>query len=250
MIFAAATSAVVAADVDLVQLEQEDAQEFLQFLVDAAHEELIKLRSELPAAEESAAAAAAAPATGPPDATSSSQAATDDSQQQQGDAAADDDEEWATVGRGKKNKAAVTRGREDLGGTSLLSAIFRGSIKSCVKAKGVPSARASITVQPFSMLHLDIQADNVRSIEDALDKMCHTEIIHGKRSVGGWYQPQLFTAGCSSEEPIGPAKLAATICLEDMLGCSAFTSLKIGRLLARCFLQVRQRCLCSCLLSV
>lgn len=179
------SAAAAAAVVTGLQLEQEDAQEFLQFLVDAAHEELIKLRSELPAAAESAAEPAAAASSGPPDATSSSQAATDEpQQQQQGDAAGDDDEEWATVGRGKKNKAAVTRGREDLGGTSLLSAIFRGSIKSCVKAKGVPSARASITVQPFSMLHLDIQADNVRSIEDALDKMCHTEIINGERQCG------------------------------------------------------------------
>lgn len=160
------------------QLEQEDAQEFLQFLVDAAHEELIKLRSELPAAADLAIA------SGPPDAISSSRAVTDDPQQQQTDAGQEDDEEWATVGRGKKNKAAVTRGNEDHGGTSLLSAIFRGSIKSCVKAKGVASARASITVQPFSMLHLDIQADNVHSIEDALDKMCSTEIIHGKMLVG------------------------------------------------------------------
>lgn len=155
-----------------LQLEQEDAQEFLQFLVDAAHEELIKLRSELPAPTDPAAA-------NPTDATSSSRPAADEQQQQQDDAAEDDDEEWATVGRGKKNKAAVTRGREDLGGTSLLSAIFRGSIKSCVKAKGVASAKPSVTVQPFSMLHLDIQADNVRTIEDALDKMCHTEVIHG-----------------------------------------------------------------------
>jgi hypothetical protein len=60
----------------------------------------------------------------------------------------------------------------------LLSAIFRGSIKSCVKAKGVKSAAPSITVQPFTMLHLDI-LDSVRSIEDALDHMTHTEVIHG-----------------------------------------------------------------------
>jgi hypothetical protein len=66
-----------------------------------------------------------------------------------------------------------------LAGTSLLSAIFRGSIKSCVKAKGVKSAAPSITVQPFTMLHLDI-LDSVRSVEDALDHMTHTELIHGE----------------------------------------------------------------------
>jgi hypothetical protein len=63
-------------------------------------------------------------------------------------------------------------------GTSLLSAIFRGSIKSCVKAKGVKSAAPSITVQPFTMLHLDIM-DSVRNVGDALDHMTHTELIHG-----------------------------------------------------------------------
>jgi hypothetical protein len=65
-----------------------------------------------------------------------------------------------------------------LAGTSLLSAIFRGSIKSCVKAKSVKTA-PSITVQPFTMLHLDI-LDSVRSVEDALDHMTHTEPIHGE----------------------------------------------------------------------
>jgi hypothetical protein len=47
-----------------------------------------------------------------------------------------------------------------------------------VKAKGVKSAAPSITVQPFTMLHLDI-LDSVRSVEDALDHMTHTEQIHG-----------------------------------------------------------------------
>ncbi|KAF6262817.1 hypothetical protein COO60DRAFT_573899 [Scenedesmus sp. NREL 46B-D3] len=93
----------------------------------------------------------------------------------------DNDEEWSVVT--KKNKAAVTRGREDLGGTSLLSAIFRGSIKSCVKARGVKSASPSITVQPFTMLHLDT-LDSVRSVEDALDHLTHTELIHGYKVKG------------------------------------------------------------------
>lgn len=70
-------------------------------------------------------------------------------------------------------------------GTSLLSTIFRGTIKSCVKAKGVRSAAPSITVQPFTMLHLDI-LDSVRSVEDALDRLTHAETIHGGTGMGLW----------------------------------------------------------------
>ncbi|WIA40817.1 hypothetical protein OEZ86_004495 [Tetradesmus obliquus] len=144
----------------IVEQEQEDAQEFLQFLVDAAHEEMVKLRSTLP------------------DDSSGSSVAAEQQQQQHHE---DEDEEWSVVT--KKNKAAVTRGREDLGGSSLLSAIFRGSIKSCVKAKGVKSAAPSITVQPFTMLHLDV-LDSVRSVEDALDALTHAELIHGYKVKG------------------------------------------------------------------
>lgn len=78
--------------------EQEDAQEFLQFLVDAAHEELVKLRSKIPAA-------------GQGGSSSSSSGAAGEAAEQPAD---DDGEEWFSVT--KKNKAAVTRGREDLGG--------------------------------------------------------------------------------------------------------------------------------------
>jgi hypothetical protein len=72
-------------------------------LVDAAHEEMVKLRSTLPAA-----------AAGQDDSSSS---AAEQQQQQQHE---DDDEEWSTVTKSsKKNKAAVTRGREDLGGEGV-----------------------------------------------------------------------------------------------------------------------------------
>ena len=82
--------------------------------------------------------------------------------------------------KGKKNKYAVTRGTEDLGGRSVLSSIFRGSMKSQVKAKTSAMTPPSITVQPFTMLHLDISSNSVRSIDDALDVLTASETIHGR----------------------------------------------------------------------
>jgi len=137
------------------QQEQEDAQEFLQFLVDAAHEEVMKLRKELGLDEE-----------------------------QDHTHGADEEEEWSQVQKGKKNRYAVTRGTEDLGGRSVLSSIFRGSMKSQVKAKTPGTTPPSITVQPFTMLHLDISSNSVRSIDDALDVLTASETIHGYRVKG------------------------------------------------------------------
>ncbi len=52
-------------------------------------------------------------------------------------------------------------------------------MKSIVKAKSTGQSKPSITTQPFTMLHLDISHDSVRSIDQALDQLTHSEIIHG-----------------------------------------------------------------------
>lgn len=69
-------------------------------MVDAAHEEMVKLRSTLP------------------DDSSGSSVAAEQQQQHH----EDEDEEWSVVT--KKNKAAVTRGREDLGGEQHMTKLF------------------------------------------------------------------------------------------------------------------------------
>jgi ubiquitin carboxyl-terminal hydrolase 10 len=42
----------------------------------------------------------------------------------------------------------------------------------------------SETVQPFTMLHLDIQSDNVHSVEDALRLLTAPEKVFGYRAKG------------------------------------------------------------------
>ncbi|KAK3003409.1 hypothetical protein RJ639_019545 [Escallonia herrerae] len=112
---------------------QEDAQEFLSFIMHQMHDELLKLE-------------------GP-----SSNATGGDSSL----VSSVEDDEWETVG--PKNKSAVTRTQNFV--PSELSAIFGGQLRSVVKARG---NKPSATVQPFLLLHLDISHEAVRTIEDAL----------------------------------------------------------------------------------
>lgn len=122
------------------QREQEDAQEFLTFLLDSTHQELLKLRA-MYGTEGSAANTSY-------------------------------DENWEHVAR--KGRSNVTRGQEDVqGGRTLTSQIFGGAVQSTVKAA---RAKASVTVQPFNLLHLDIQS--VNNVPAALQMLTKPEDIH------------------------------------------------------------------------
>ncbi|KAL8542181.1 hypothetical protein ACS0TY_003152 [Phlomoides rotata] len=111
---------------------QEDAQEFLSFIMDQMHDELLKLEGQSHS-----------------DGRNSSLVSTSE------------DDEWETVG--PKNKSAVTRTQIFV--PSQLSSIFGGQLRSVVKARG---NKASATVQPFLLLHLDISREDIRTIEDGL----------------------------------------------------------------------------------
>ncbi|GFR45471.1 hypothetical protein Agub_g6871, partial [Astrephomene gubernaculifera] len=80
-------------------------------------------------------------------------------------------DEWAQVGR--KNKATVTRQvgapADDASCRSPVSAIFTGLLKSTVRFSA-PHAhyKPSATIEGFNMLHLDIAAEGVSSLEEAL----------------------------------------------------------------------------------
>ncbi|KAK9757251.1 hypothetical protein RND81_01G151800 [Saponaria officinalis] len=127
---------------------QEDAQEFLSFVMDQLHDELLKLGGQ-----------------------DSSMGAKKSSLV----SSSDEDDEWETVG--PKNKSAVTRTQSIV--SSELSAIFGGELKSVVKAKG---NRASATIQPYLLLHLDIFSEAVHTIEDALRLFSAPETLEGYRA--------------------------------------------------------------------
>ncbi|CAL1394540.1 unnamed protein product [Linum trigynum] len=126
---------------------QEDAQEFLSFILDQIHVELLKLDGQ---------------ASGISGVSSSLVTSTED-------------DEWETVG--PKNKSAVTRTQSFP--HSALSDIFGGQLRSVVKAEG---NKASATVDPFLLLHLDICSDAIGTIEDALRLFCAPENLEGYRA--------------------------------------------------------------------
>ncbi|KAF8097519.1 hypothetical protein N665_0286s0029 [Sinapis alba] len=127
---------------------QEDAQEFLSFIMDQMHDELLKLRKVSPKLTDSKSSVVTS---------------------------ADDDDEWETVG--PKNKSAVTRTQSFV--PSELSDIFGGQLRSVVKAKG---SKDSATVQPYLLLHLDIHPAAVSTIEDALHLFSAPEDLEGYRA--------------------------------------------------------------------
>ncbi|KAJ4880568.1 Ubiquitin carboxyl-terminal hydrolase 24 [Raphanus sativus] len=127
---------------------QEDAQEFLSFIMDQMHDELLKLRKESPKLTASKSSLVSS---------------------------ANDDDEWETVG--PKNKSAVTRTQSFV--PSELSDIFGGQLRSVVKAKG---NKDSATVQPYLLLHLDIHPEAVSTIEDALHLFSAPEDLEGYRA--------------------------------------------------------------------
>ncbi|CAN1813812.1 Ubiquitin carboxyl-terminal hydrolase 24 [Linum perenne] len=126
---------------------QEDAQEFLSFILDQIQVELLKLNGKT---------------SGGSDIRSSLVSSSED-------------DEWETVG--PKNKSAVTRTQSFL--PSPLTDIFAGHLKNMVTAKG---NRATANVEPFFVLHLDICHDAVYTIENALRLFSAPENLEGYRA--------------------------------------------------------------------
>ncbi|KAI8822691.1 cysteine proteinase [Fimicolochytrium jonesii] len=118
---------------------QEDAEEFLGFIIDGLHEELVSLQKEEGSAE----------AKSP-----------------------DSDGSWVEVGKTGKN--LVTRNvRVE---TSPVNAIFGGRLRSVVKC---PGRKDSVTTEPFQALQLDIAPNHVHTISDALQHLHALETLEG-----------------------------------------------------------------------
>ncbi|PIN17707.1 Ubiquitin-specific protease [Handroanthus impetiginosus] len=130
---------------------QEDAQEFLSFIMHQMHDELLKLDGQVSNGNGK---------------TASFVSSTD---------VESEDDNWETVG--PRNTTAITRTQSFV--PSKLSAIFGGQLRSVVKARGI---KASATIQPFLLLHLNICPEPVCTVEDALRFFSAPETVEGYRT--------------------------------------------------------------------
>ncbi|KAH0565738.1 hypothetical protein GP486_000861 [Trichoglossum hirsutum] len=98
---------------------------------------------------------------------------------------------WLEVG--PKQKAAVTRSSGTITTESPITKIFGGKLRSELR---VPGLKNSVTLEPYQPLQLDIQSPQVNNISDALKNLTRSETLHGDfnspRGVGTTATKQVF----------------------------------------------------------
>ncbi|XP_794239.4 ubiquitin carboxyl-terminal hydrolase 10 isoform X1 [Strongylocentrotus purpuratus] len=145
---------------------QEDAEEFLSCLLNGLHDEMTSLiqlyNGEDVQANDSK-------QNGP--ASSSVAVANGDVGNGHPEEGSDDDE-WEQVG--PRNKTSITRKAQF--SSSPLSKIFGGIMRSALHQHG---SKESATLQPFFSLQLDIQSQDIWSVQHALDNLGNRESVHG-----------------------------------------------------------------------
>ncbi|KAL7748229.1 hypothetical protein RI367_006415 [Sorochytrium milnesiophthora] len=136
---------------------QEDAEEVLGYLLDGLHTEFVKVL-------QSVESSTVTPQTNGTPAESA-------------DSTSDD---WLVVGT--KHKPVTTRSVDVA--QSPISKIFGGKMRSMLR---VPGKKESMIVEPFQSLKLDIEPDNIATLQDALTHLTKLEVIEDfhKGSGGG-----------------------------------------------------------------
>lgn len=135
---------------------QQDAEEFLGFLLEEMHDECVKSMK-----------------SSSPNATSDASTSIDGIVSPISEAGPGAENGWLEVG--PKQKAAITR----LSGAiaeSPITKIFGGKIRSELR---VPGMKNSVTSEPYQPLQLDIGSPQVNNITDALKGLTRSEILHG-----------------------------------------------------------------------
>ncbi|RAL59001.1 hypothetical protein DID88_009030 [Monilinia fructigena] len=77
---------------------------------------------------------------------------------------------------GPKQKASITRSSGTILTGSPVTKIFGGSLRSELR---VPGLKDSITLEPYQPLQLDIGSPHIHNIIDALKGLTHSEVLHG-----------------------------------------------------------------------
>eukprot|EP01132_Coremiostelium_polycephalum_P006089 gene6089-7587_t len=130
---------------------QQDAQEFLTYLLDLIHEEFLSLIREYEG-----------PVIPKEERTSTAELL--------------DDNEWEEVGR-KKGKTLIINTQKEQP-KSPITQIFSGILRSSVSVNK-KGAKESVTNEPFYCLHLDIRPEEINTLEDAITFFMKDEDLEG-----------------------------------------------------------------------
>ncbi|KAK2086602.1 Ubiquitin carboxyl-terminal hydrolase 10, partial [Saguinus oedipus] len=138
---------------------QEDAEEYLGFILNGLHEKMVNLKKLLSPNNEKLTIS-----NGP-----KKHSVHEEEQEEQGKGS---EGEWEHVG--PRNKMPITS-QADFVQTPITS-IFGGHIRSVVYQQ---SSEESATLQPFFTLQLDIQSDKICTVQDALESLVARESVQG-----------------------------------------------------------------------
>lgn len=121
---------------------QEDAHEFLLFLIEELHQEMIQCKKE--------------------NLSNTLSNVNDDS------------DGWMQI-TGKKNRSGITRTHSSMQVNTPIGKLFGGSFQSILRTA---YQKDSITYEPFRSIEIDIEPDNINSLEDALSYFTRIERIN------------------------------------------------------------------------
>uniref|UniRef100_UPI00398F1693 ubiquitin carboxyl-terminal hydrolase 10 isoform X3 n=1 Tax=Pristiophorus japonicus TaxID=55135 RepID=UPI00398F1693 len=138
---------------------QEDAEEYLGFILNGLHEEMLTLKKLITPPDERNAVS-----NGP-----ELQQGAEEDVEEQGEGSED---EWEQVG--PRNKTSVTRQADFI--RTPITDVFGGHIRSVVYQQ---SSKESATLQLFFSLQLDIQSEKIRTVQDALESLVARESVQG-----------------------------------------------------------------------
>ncbi|OIW23480.1 cysteine proteinase [Coniochaeta ligniaria NRRL 30616] len=140
---------------------QQDAEEFLGFLLEGLHDECAQVIRSTPQAD-------------PSTAQSSSLSTPTPSVSSKANDGAESGDVWLEVG--PKQRPAITRNSGHSSISSPITKIFGGQLRSELSVRGLKN---SVTLEPYQPLQLDIGSPEVRNIVDALKGLTRPETLHG-----------------------------------------------------------------------
>ncbi|KAM9301820.1 ubiquitin carboxyl-terminal hydrolase 10 [Gastrophryne carolinensis] len=143
---------------------QEDAEEYLGYVLNGLHEEMLSLKKLLHPENDRICLS-----NGPDPQLPPSSDSNEANHRDQGEAS---EEEWEQVG--PRNKSLVTRQADFI--QTPITDIFGGHMRSVVYQQ---SSKESATLQPFFTLQLDIQSEKIRTVQDALESLVAREAVQG-----------------------------------------------------------------------